>query len=78
MPLSPWQCLLVVHGPTSFMYLDVDDRMVSEMNRRTHGYCDTEFVVRRAYVESHWLDPGQMPHDAWEALHGDEHDAKAA
>ena len=69
MPLSPRQCLLIVHGPASFTYLDVNDFTVSEMNRRTLGYCDEEFVVRRAYIEPHWRDPGQMPPDAWEALH---------
>ena len=70
MPISPNQALIIMHGERGLAYMDVDDRAVSEINSRTRFQCDREFVVKRAYLEPQWFDPGVEPEDSWDKTHG--------
>jgi Protein of unknown function (DUF4238) len=70
-PLSPRQLLLLVHGDARpIEYHHVDEVVAREANRITRFHCAEEFVVRRKFVDEHWLDPGKPPADAWENTHG--------
>jgi hypothetical protein len=69
-PLSPAQLLLLVHGKPGLEYIEIADRDVQEANRITRGHCFKEFVVKRDFVNSQWLDRGTMPPNAWELVEG--------
>jgi hypothetical protein len=51
-------------------YLDIPDRTVTELNRRTRFHCDKEFIVRTETTEPQWFEQGTMPADAWELNEG--------
>jgi Protein of unknown function (DUF4238) len=75
LPISPEQMLVLTHPdpdnpPHGIQYLDVFERHVTELNRRTRFECHKEFVVRRNLTEPRWFDRGTMPSDSWEAQHG--------
>jgi hypothetical protein len=38
-PLSTHRLLVLSHGEVGLSYLDVNDKAVTELNRRTRGYC---------------------------------------
>jgi hypothetical protein len=65
LPLSPRYLLLVSHRAHRF-YVDVDQRCVDELNRRTRFNCDEEFVSWKGETRSIWFDPGKEPEDTWE------------
>jgi Protein of unknown function (DUF4238) len=44
--------------------------IVSEMNRRTRGYCDEFFVTHSQEIDPKWLDPGEEPEESWDKMHG--------
>jgi len=71
MPISPNQMLLLMHGDhtSPCQYVEVNDNLVSELNRRTRFECENQFVVSSNVTEPYWFDPGTMPDDAWEKLH---------
>lgn len=54
----------------------VDD-IVAELNRRTRGYCDDEFVTQNGETESIWFDMGEEPEDSWEKTHPSPSDLSA-
>lgn len=68
LPLSPSHCLFLnrqgIEG-----YIDVDQGIVDELNRRTRFEAENYFVVRRNALRQHWFDPGIEPDDSWEKLH---------
>jgi hypothetical protein len=61
MPISPRQMLLLGRGAPGITYVDVPDAVVAELNRRTRGHCDNQFVVSRDYVDPYWLHLGTSP-----------------
>lgn len=65
-PISPTQLLMLAHGETGFDYKDVPDAVVADLNRRARFMCKESFVVRRAYLEPSWFEPGKPPRDSWE------------
>jgi hypothetical protein len=77
LPISPSQTLILIHGPFDparpVAYLDIEDRVVTEFNRRTRFRCNKEFVVRVEATEARWFDAGTLPPDAWELNEGKEY-----
>lgn len=65
LPISPNQLLMFVHGDPTVEYVEVSDSNVSELNRRTRFYCSEYFIIKRAYLEPHWFNPGVAPQDSW-------------
>jgi Protein of unknown function (DUF4238) len=74
LPISPSQMLILMHGPFDpahpVQYLDIEDSVVTEINRRTRFCCNMEFVVQVEATERRWFDAGTMPADAWELSEG--------
>jgi hypothetical protein len=74
LPVSPDQMLLFMHGKMNperpVEYLDLADKPVTELNRRTRFGSDKEFVVRVPNIEPRWLERGTLPADAWELNEG--------
>jgi hypothetical protein len=65
-PLSPHQMLMLMHGDPGISYQEIPVSIVSDLNRRTRFLCHKQFVVKRAYLEPSWFDPGTEPDDSWE------------
>jgi hypothetical protein len=73
MPVTPEILALVTHYPRATGYLNLTDAHVQELNRRTVGFCDKQFVSRSPETMPSWFDPGTPPPDAWESrVKGDE------
>jgi hypothetical protein len=74
LPLSPMQMLVLKHGEANTQrlveYVEVPDKVVSELNRRTRSLCANEFIVRIQRTELRWFEQGTMPADAWELNEG--------
>ena len=74
LPLSPMQMLVLKHGEANTQrlveYVEVPDKAVTELNRRTRFQCDKEFIVRIQRTEPRWFEQGTMPADAWELNEG--------
>jgi hypothetical protein len=71
LPISPDQLLMLTHprdevDQQPIQYLDVPEKVVVEANRRLRFQSDKEFVVRRAFIDPKWFDPGTPPPDTWE------------
>jgi len=66
MPITPKVLAVVTHSPTAQGYFSVNDSVVQELNRRTVGFCDEQFVSNSAETQPLWFDPGTPPPDAWE------------
>ena len=68
LPISPRQMLLLNrHGANG--YLQADELMLNEFNRRTRAFCGDSFVVRKNEVNPYWLEQGVEPADSWDATH---------
>jgi hypothetical protein len=78
LPLSPMQMLVLKHGEANTQrlveYVEVPDKAVTELNRRTRFQCDKEFIVRIQRTEPRWFEQGTMPADAWELNEGKDSD----
>jgi hypothetical protein len=64
-PISPHQCL-AFNRRNIKGYIDVNQKMVDEINRRARFNCDEYTVVRKKYKKDMWFDPGEEPEDSWE------------
>jgi hypothetical protein len=68
------QMLVLKHGEANTQrlveYVEVPDKVVSELNRRTRSLCANEFIVRIQRTELRWFEQGTMPADAWELNEG--------
>ncbi|MCA9422998.1 MAG: DUF4238 domain-containing protein [Nitrospira sp.] len=68
LPLSPSQCLFLNrHGISG--YLDVNQVVVDEVNRRVRFEAKDYFVVRKSAKRECWFHPGFEPDDSWDKLH---------
>jgi hypothetical protein len=66
LPLSPDRALLLSRQePADNFYLDIPDPFVDELNRRTRGYAEEEFVARTPEANPLWYDVGELPDDGW-------------
>ena len=74
LPLSSMQMLVLMHGEANTQrlveYVEVPDKAVTELNRRTRFQCDKEFIARIPKTEPRWFEQGTMPADAWELNEG--------
>jgi hypothetical protein len=66
MPITPEVLALVTHPPSVSGYLNLTDMQVQELNRRSVGFSDEQFVSRSPDTLPIWFDPGTPPPDAWE------------
>lgn len=55
MPISPSQCLLLMHGQRSFRYLEVASNVVDELNRRVRFRCQNYYISKYAYSNPYWF-----------------------
>jgi hypothetical protein len=65
LPLTPHHMLFISHSKHPF-YIDVGQRFVDEVNRRTRAHCAIEFVSWKGETRSYWFEKGTLPADAWE------------
>ena len=80
LPISPTQMLILIHGEVNtptLEYLDIPDKAVAELNRRTRFRCDKEFIVRIHRTDLRWFEQDVMPADAWELNEGKDLEAEA-
>jgi hypothetical protein len=42
---------------------------VDEINRTTRAYSHEDFITNNGEIKTSWLEPGEMPPDAWERTH---------
>ena len=68
LPISPRQCLVITHRPDFHGYIDVDQRVVDEVNRRHIARCDERFISHREATRQAWFEQPPMPDDAWEKV----------
>lgn len=66
LPLSPRALALLMWRPLreGHVYVDVPERIVDELNRRTRWNCEERFVVQRDVLREIWLDPGSAGSDS--------------
>jgi hypothetical protein len=68
LPLSPSHCLFFNRqGITG--YIDANQDIVDDLNRRVRFEAEKYFVVRRNALRDYWFDSGVEPEDSWEKLH---------
>lgn len=83
MPISPTRMLFLSRrdmGWPEYMNLDVldlNDRALNDLNRRTCRYAREKVVVSRNEFRPVWADPGVVPPDAWRADDESEDDESA-
>lgn len=83
MPISPTRMLFLSRrdmGWPEYMNLDVldlNDRALNDLNRRTCRYAREKVVVSRNEFRPVWADPGAVPPDAWRADDESEDDESA-
>jgi hypothetical protein len=68
LPISPRQCLVITHRRDFHGYIDVDQRVVDEINRRQIAHCDESFISHSEATRSIWFEKPTMPYDAWEKV----------
>jgi len=68
LPISPRQCLVITHRPDFHGYMDVDQRVVDEVNRRHIAHCDESFISHSEATRPVWFEQPPMPEDAWEKV----------
>jgi hypothetical protein len=72
MPLSPRQLLLLTwRAPGPEMYVDIQDGVVQELNRRALAFSDKQFVSCNSSTHDRWFDPNADP--PWAAKQADSH-----
>lgn len=68
LPISPRQCLVITHRRDFHGYIDVDQRVVDEVNRRHIAHCDKSFISHSETTRPIWFEQPPMPEDAWEKV----------
>lgn len=68
LPISPRQCLIIMHNPHYQGYIDVGQRLVDELNRRHISHCAESFVSHCQATRQSWFEHLPMPEDAWEKV----------
>ena len=48
------------------MYLDANEKMVDEFNRRTRFHCAEEFVSWKGETKAYWFEELKAPEGKWE------------
>ncbi len=66
MPISPKFTAIVTHETGMQGYFQMTNWQVQEMNRRTVGFSDRQFISSSGNTLPQWFDPGTPPPDAWE------------
>lgn len=61
LPISPGYMAFLTWSTKINTYIDVPDRVVDELNRRTRFFAEQYFVVRRQITKPIWFDPGKPP-----------------
>jgi hypothetical protein len=62
LPISPKYMALISWSKLD-SYIDVTDRIVDDLNRRTRCYADEHFIVKRNFTKEIWFDPGKPPEE---------------
>ena len=68
LPISPKQCLIITHRLDLQGYIDVDQRLVDELNRRHIGHSKQVFISHSQTTRPAWFEQRPMPEDAWEEV----------
>ncbi|HEY7001954.1 MAG TPA: DUF4238 domain-containing protein [Candidatus Udaeobacter sp.] len=50
-------------------YLQISDRFVGELNRRTRAFCDTCIISQTAETQARWFENVEPPKDSWDKQH---------
>lgn len=75
LPVSPNQAIILSRHDYRTHYLEVNDRIVNELNRRTRFNADEYFIVNSNTTDPYWFDPGEEPKDSWENVRSREQNA---
>ena len=57
LPISPRQMLVLNHQGLAG-YMDAKNEVIDELNRRTRGHANEEFIANVSVADSHWYDMG--------------------
>lgn len=68
LPVSPRQCIFLNRLGRAG-YIQVNNNVLDEINRRTRFEADKSFIVRKNETRAQWFDPGIEPEDSWDRLH---------
>lgn len=68
LPISPSQCLIITHNSQWQGYIDVQEKVVTELNRRHIANCNKSFISCSPQTLPIWFEPRPMPDDAWEKV----------
>jgi hypothetical protein len=60
--------LIITHNPQYHGYIDVNSRVVDELNRRHTSHSNESFVSRSKGTRQIWFEELPMPEDAWEKI----------
>lgn len=66
LPISPSQCLAITHRPELTGFVDVQQRIVDELNYRHIAHCNNKFISRSPSTRPIWFEERPMPDDSWE------------
>jgi hypothetical protein len=61
LPIDPNHLLLLSHYKPEHPYIDIGDRLVTELNRRTRAHTSEFFVACSPHAKMAWYDPGSPP-----------------
>jgi len=68
LPLSPSHCLFINRqGYAGF--IDVNSRVVDDLNRRVRFASQEYFVVHKSIINNYWFEQDELPDDSWENTH---------
>lgn len=68
LPISPRQCLAITHRSDLRGYIEVNQRVVDELNRRHIAHCDESFISHSGITRPIWFEQRPIPKDAWEKV----------
>lgn len=68
LPLSPSQLILFCHRDVG-EYIQVGQKKVDDLNRRTRFYADKHFIVKQDKCSPIWFERGVEPEDSWNRKH---------
>lgn len=68
LPMSPSQCLVITHDSQYQGYIDVQESVVTELNRRHIAHCNKNFISCSQQTLPIWFEQRSMPDDAWEKV----------
>lgn len=68
LPVSPSQCIFISHNDSFNGFIDIEQRVVDELNYRHAAHADQSLVGAHNEIRPYWVVPREAPEDAWEKI----------